>query len=147
MRNDGKRDIITLPHPVSKKHPQMSRLNRAAQFAPFAALTGFDDQVAESARLTYRRAELDPDRISELNDRLYFIMNFGEDAPVSITYFRPDPKKEGGAYITKTGVIKLFDVIKRELIMKDKTAIPIDQLFGIDSPVLKNGFLPKDTDT
>ena len=135
MRNERKSDLIALPHPVSKKHPQMSRLDRAAQFAPFAALTGFDDQVEESARLTDRRAELDPDRIKELNDSLYFIMNRGINEAASITYFRPDPKKQGGAYITKTGVIKEFDEIKREIIMKDGTAIPVDEIFGVASGI------------
>lgn len=137
---DGRYDIIDLPHPVSKKHPQMSRLDRAAQFAPFAALTGFDDDIGESERLTCRRAELDPGQIMILNDRLSLIMS-GElgDQTVRLTYFVPDGKKAGGAYVTKTGVLKRFDEINREIIMSDKSKIPIDDLYGVESGSPEDG--------
>ena len=92
-------DVINRQHPTSKKHPRMSNMNRAAQFAPFAALTGYEESIEESARLTDRKIELSEYEIEELNTRLYFIKEHIKDRPkVTITYFQPDGRKDGGAY-------------------------------------------------
>ena len=98
--------ILTMPHHVSKTRPQMSRLNRAAQFAPFAALTGHDEAVKETARLTDAKLEIDEYTKEELNRRILYINeNINLSPEVSITYFVPDSKKSGGAYVTESGVV------------------------------------------
>lgn len=126
-------DIINLPHRVSASHPNMSALDRAAQFSPFAALTGYEDAVKETARLTNERVELDEGSKAVLNDRLCMIQNTLEDQPqVSITYFKPDNKKAGGAYITITGGVKKIDEYERSIAMQDATKIPIDEIISID---------------
>ena len=118
-------DILHLPHPVSRKHPRMAVADRAAQFSPFAALTGYDDAVREAARLTDRRLELDEYEQQALNDRLQQILSRLPKQPVvRITYFRPDSCKEGGAYVTVNGVIKRLDTVEREIRLVDGTRIP-----------------------
>ena len=98
-------DIINLPHPVSKKHPRMSLYDRAAQFSPFAALTGHNAAIIETARLTEKKIRQSEDAISILNEKLHIITeNLG--AEVTITYFLPDDRKEGGAYVRHTGAVK-----------------------------------------
>ena len=94
-------DIIDLPHPTSRKHPRMSLHDRAAQFAPFAALTGHEAAIKETARLTDRKAELSDEMIAELNDQINIIRdNIGTDQIIAVTYFVPDEKKSGGEYMT-----------------------------------------------
>ncbi|MBO5649011.1 MAG: hypothetical protein J6S76_03760, partial [Clostridia bacterium] len=100
-------DIIDLPHHVSYRHPRMSRIDRAAQFAPFAALTGYEAAVRETARLTEGQKELDETALAVLNEKLRLLADFLEDrAQVSITYFRPDERKKGGAYLSAEGAVK-----------------------------------------
>lgn len=95
-------DIINLPHYTSSKRPRMAMIDRAAQFSPFAALTGYDAAVKETARLTEDRVELDEYQKSALNDRLQIVQERLSDTPViSITYFVPDERKSGGAYCTE----------------------------------------------
>ncbi|HBQ29403.1 MAG TPA: hypothetical protein DD719_08525 [Desulfotomaculum sp.] len=126
-------DIINLPHHTSTSRPRMSAHDRAAQFSPFAALTGYDAAINETARLTDKRAELDEYSKADLNERLYIIQGQMDEQPeVSITYFQPDKKKSGGAYITATGCVKKIDEYERTLVMKDETKIPIDDIFEID---------------
>ena len=126
-------DILHLPHPVSRKHPRMAVADRAAQFSPFAALTGYDDAVREAARLTDRRLELDEYEQQALNDRLQQILSRLPKQPVvRITYFRPDSCKEGGAYVTVNGVIKRLDTVEREIRLVDGT--PIEDIWDIDEP-------------
>jgi len=130
-------DIINLPHRVSASHPNMSALDRAAQFSPFAALTGYEDAVKETARLTNKRVELDESSKAILNDRLCMIQDTLEDQPqVSITYFKPDNKKDGGAYITTTGGVKKIDEYARSMVMQDATKIPIDEIISIDGEII-----------
>ena len=125
-------DIINLPHRVSASHPNMSALDRAAQFSPFAALTGYEDAVKETARLTNKRVELDESSKAILNDRLCMIQDTLEDQPqVSITYFKPDNKKDGGAYITTTGGVKKIDEYENIVLLQDGTKIPIDDIAEI----------------
>ena len=126
-------DIIGLPHHRSEKHPHMSLHDRAAQFAPFAALTGHNDAIRETARLTDRRIELDEGTKEFLSAKLSLIENnLDENPPVSITYFVQDARKEGGAYISAAGAVKKIDEYERTVTMRDKTVIPIDDIIEID---------------
>ena len=122
-------DIIRLPHHVSKNHPQMPMLDRAAQFAPFAALTGYEAAVGETARLTSEKRELDPQEAEELNRRLAaLITRLPERPEVTIEYFVPDDRKAGGAYVTVTGRVRHISVPERTLVMEDGTVIPLDDV-------------------
>lgn len=132
-------DIINLPHHVSKKHPQMSLLNRAAQFSPFAALTGHRAVIQETARLTDSFVELDEDRKEQLNEQLQLIKENLELKPeIEVTYFEPDTKKEGGAYITICGRIKKIDEYNHRIIFTDGTTLLIEHIFSIDGELLRN---------
>ena len=132
-------DIINLPHHVSSSRPHMSSFDRAAQFSPFAALTGYDDVVKETARLTEKRVELDESRKAALNDRLCIIHDTLVEQPtVIITYFQPDQKKSGGAYVTATGSVKKIDEYVRTVFMHDTTKIPIDEIISINGEMFKS---------
>jgi hypothetical protein len=126
-------DIINLPHHVSAKHTHMSLIDRAAQFSPFAALTGHNEAIKETARLTDSRIELDEDEKVLLNERLHVISdNLHNQPTVSITYFKPDDKKSGGAYLTACGVVKKIDEYERHIKMVNGTIIPFDDIIKID---------------
>lgn len=132
-------DIINLPHHVSTRHPQMSLMNRAAQFSPFAALTGHDAAIQETARLTDSFAELDDDRKEQLDERLQLIRETLSQHPeIQITYFQPDLKKNGGAYVTIRGKVKKIDEQCRQVLFTDGTAIPMDNLFSIEGELFRN---------
>lgn len=125
-------DIINLPHHVSERHPQMSMYNRAAQFAPFAALTGHDSAITEAARLTDAKQELSESDTEVLNRKLAFILQHIKDyIPVEIVYFEPDGKKAGGSYRTKDGFIKDSDPLTGTLEMDDGSLIPIRHIKDI----------------
>lgn len=129
-------DIIDLPHHQSDTRPRMSRINRAAQFAPFAALTGYEAAILETGRLTDTRTELDESRKAVLSEKLRLLMLHLHDKPeVTITYFEPDQKKSGGAYLSATGYIRKVDEYSRTVLLEGGASIPIDQIFGIDSPL------------
>ena len=133
-------DIINLPHPTSAKHPRMSLYDRAAQFSPFAALTGHDDAVKETARLTDKKIEIDEDTKARLNEKLQIIQdNIGTDVIVTFTYFVPDERKSGGKYISCSGIVKRIDEYEHTVILTDKTSIPIEQISGIESELF-SGF-------
>ena len=122
-------DILALPHHVSQTHPRMSAENRAAQFAPFAALTGYGAAVKETARLTDKRLELDNDQKLLLSDKVQFIQENIKACPeVAITFFQPDEKKDGGAYVTVSGLVKKVDGYERKIVLVDGTRIPIDEV-------------------
>ena len=125
-------DILHMPHHVSTKHPRMDAIDRAAQFSPFAALTGYDAAIEETARLTEEKVELDEDRLEFLNNKLSELME-GDLAKkkVSITYFVPDEKKKGGKYVTVSGNIKKLDKNSRQLILDDDTIIPVGEVTDI----------------
>ncbi len=126
-------DIINLPHHISKKHPQMTLEARAAQFAPFAALTGYDDEVKETERLTNRRIELDDEAKSILDNKIQIILEQISQRPtVSITYFLPDTKKAGGEYVTITGTIKKIDGYNQVIVLENRIEIPINEIIDID---------------
>ena len=129
-------DIINLPHHVSKKHPQMSLHDRAAQFSPFAALTGHKAAINETARLTDEKQILSEDVIANLNEQLNLIKeNIGTNQTVTITYFVPDDKKSGGAYISNTGVVKKINEYNHTVVLTDKTVIPIEQISEMQSDI------------
>ena len=126
-------EILSKEHPTSKKHPRMSRMNRAAQFAPFAALTGYEESIEETARLTDRRIELSEYEIEELNAKLNFIQNhIKERLEVAITYFQPDERKEGGAYITVTGKVRRIDEVNRVLVFENESIVWIETITGLE---------------
>lgn len=129
-------DIINLPHHISKKHPQMPMENRAAQFAPFAALTGHEAAVKETARLTNRRIELDENMKVMLDEKLQRIMEQLDNEPeIAVTYFVPDEKKTGGEYVTAAGICKKIDTLNHVLIMKDGTQIRMREIIDIGGDI------------
>ena len=131
MRNEYD-DIISLPHHVSKRHPQMSMLNRAAQFAPFAALTGFDASINESRRLTDDWIEQGADENDLLNRKMEQIVSMLPEHPlVTIDYFVPDEYKSGGAYQTVTGNVKRIDEYERLIELTNGMKIPIQNITEI----------------
>ena len=126
-------DMLNLPHPTSRRHPQMSLSDRAAQFAPFAALSGHSAALVETARLTERRIELDEDVKAALDLKQQMLMDRIDEHPdVSVTWFQPDGKKDGGRYVTTTGRLKRIDEVERVLVMEDKTTVPLDDVISID---------------
>ena len=126
-------DIIKLPRFFSKKYPQMSMHDRAAQFSPFAALTGYDDLVKETARITDQKVELDEYILDNLNERLCILKkNLSERVEVKITYFQEDLKKSGGRYLEKQGVIKKIDEFKGCVIFEDGVIIPVNDICEIE---------------
>lgn len=125
-------DIINLPHHVSERHPQMSMYNRAAQFAPFAALTGHDSTITEAARLTEAEEELSESDAEVLNRKLAYLQSLDEKPTISVTYFVPDDKKEGGSYHTATGIVKSVEPDKGVLQFEDGTGIPVIRIKDID---------------
>lgn len=125
-------DIIHLPHHVSRNHPQMPHRDRAAQFAPFAALTGYEAALGETARLSVERRELDAQEAEELNRRLTELAARLPDRPeVTIEYFVPDDRKAGGAYVTVTGRMRHISVAKMTLVMEDGTEIPMEDVDSV----------------
>lgn len=126
-------DIIHLPRPVSQRHAPMTVQDRAAQFAPFAALTGYEEVIEESGRLTDSRIDLDEGEISLLNEALNRIKErLPEQPPVRLTCFRPDGRKAGGAYCTVTGRVKKLDEYEKNLLLADGREIPLEQIFEIE---------------
>lgn len=127
-------DIIHLPRHVSKTRRPMSRSNRAAQFSPFAALTGYDAAIRETGRLTAERIELGEDAKEVLNRKHgYLSQRIAETPLITVTYFAPDEKKTGGVYVTVTERLKKTDTIESVLILEDGTEIPFDDVLDIES--------------
>ncbi len=132
-------DIIHLPHPVSKRHPRMSMAERAAQFSPFAALSGHDAAIAEAGRLTTERPMVDESMKWEISARLQAAAVQAQQW-LHITYFVPDSRKSGGAIIQVRGVLKKIDPYGRRIILQDGTEISIDdvvQVLEINEPELE----------
>lgn len=116
-----------------KHHQPMSMWSRAAQFSPFAALTGYDDEIDEAARLTDRREEMKEDELNGLNQAFQKLLERASDRPlVSVTYFQPDERKDGGEYVSYTGRFRFFDETERILHFTDRTEIPVDDVFHIE---------------
>lgn len=138
MRDDNPyADIIDLPRPVSRTHPRMPLLNRAAQFAPFAALTGYGDVIEETARLTDRRIELSESEQAELNDRLSALAR-RLPAEATLTWFVPDGRKDGGRYESKTLTVRRIQPGEGRLVLADGGSIGFDCLLDVEFPE-KNG--------
>ena len=126
-------DIINLPHHVSTKHPHMALIDRAAQFSPFAALTGHDAAIKETARLTDERMELDENRKELLDARLQLLReHLGERPTVTFTFFEPDEKKSGGAYVTVTGIVKKIEEYENRITLEEGAAISIDEICAVE---------------
>lgn len=125
-------DILHLPHPTSKRHPRMPIVDRAAQFSPFAALTGHKAAIEETARVTDRRIELDEDAKEQLDQTLQLLLERIDEQPeITVTWFSPDKKKAGGQYHTATGKLKRIDTQESRLILTDGTQIPLEDLLRI----------------
>lgn len=138
MNNDQYNDIIDLPHHVSATRPRMSMIDRAAQFSPFAALTGYDAAIKETGRLTDRRIELTEDSRVALDRKQQLLMDNLADRPkVSVTYFVPDERKSGGAYVTVTGQVKKVDEFERLLILTEGTKIPLDEIQDLSGDLFR----------
>jgi hypothetical protein len=137
---NGKYDkIMGLPHHVSKTRPQMPMSDRAAQFAPFAALTGYDAAIKETGRLTDERIELDVEALSALDMKYQLLMEALDEAPeVTITYFQPDERKAGGKYVSAVGAVKKIDDFERRITMRDGTRIPTDDVLSIDGELFSS---------
>lgn len=130
-------DIINLPHPTSQNHPRMSLHDRAAQFSPFAALTGYHAAIKETGRLTDQRIELDESEIARVDAELQRLQELLPDRPtVSITYFVPDEKKAGGSYRTVSGEVKRIDVVAGVIQMTDRREIPIENVFSVETNLI-----------
>ena len=132
-------DIIGLPHHVSATRPRMSMIDRAAQFSPFQALTGYGAAIQETGRLTDRKIELSEDERIVLDMKQQILLdNIRERPDVSITYFIPDERKDGGSYVTVTGNVKKIDDYQRLLILTDRAQIPLDEIIDIESELFNN---------
>lgn len=132
-------DIISLPHHESTTHPKMPALDRAAQFLPFAALSGHNTSIRETARLTESRAELDEIRKEELDLHLQLLREqLSQNPQVVITYFIPDAKKDGGVYYTITGTIQKIEENRHQVIMENGTVIPMNDIYEIKSTIFDN---------
>lgn len=130
--NEKYKDMLHLPHPVSSTHPRMSLQDRAAQFSPFAALTGYDDALKETARLTEHFIELDEDSKQEIDRQIGYLQQHMKDMlPVRITYFVPDARKDGGAYQTLEGCVHKIDETARSLLVRE-TEILVERIRRID---------------
>ncbi len=129
-------DIIRLPHHVSQNHPQMPLRDRATQFAPFAALTGYDDSIAEAGRLTTERRELSEQEQAELNRRFNFLLEQLKSKPVvDIVHFVPDERKSGGGYQSVTGSIKTISLPERMITLNSGQVIHFDDILDITGTV------------
>lgn len=125
-------DIINLPHHISVKHPRLSKEQRAAQFAPFAALTGYGDAIKETARITEDRIELDEEEKKKIDNKILELKNKITEKPkVTITFFVPDTKKSGGEYVTIIGNLRRIDEYNKLLILEDKKKISIKDIIEI----------------
>lgn len=131
-------DIINLPHHVSKTRKSMPMINRAAQFAPFAALTGHDEAVAETARQTTPKQILSSDEQEILSKRLaYAIDHIGERPNLTYTYFIPDTLKDGGRYVTITGVIRKYDALEKTVVLETNEILLIDNILSISGEMIE----------
>ena len=131
-------DMIGLGHHISKTHPPMARIKRAAQFAAFDALTGFGEAILEAGRETEEKLELSEDMIDMINARLAVIEQHIKEQPsIAVTYFLPDTKKAGGRYVTVSGNVRKLDSVKRVMVFADETRIPIGDIRYIESDLFR----------
>ena len=134
-------DILYMDRPPSR-HPQMPNLERAAQFSPFAALTGYDDAVRESARLTEEQIDLGDWERQALDEKIQWLtLHVGEAVELSVTYFQPDEKKAGGKYVTKKGKMKKLKTFEREIWLEGEAPIPFSQILDLEGDIFQNAEL------
>lgn len=134
-------DIINMPRHISKTRPQMSLYNRSAQFAPFAALTGYEERVKETARLTDTKIEIDDGLRNILNMKLNIISEHLKEKPeITITYFIKDNKKSGGKYSTLKSIIRRIDLVNQEIILYDRSVIKLDDIINISGNLIEGLF-------
>ena len=132
-------DIIDMPRHLSKSHPQMPVADRAAQFSPFAALTGHDAALRETARITDKKLELDDGEISIINEKLRFLKDTGyPDAPVTIEYFVKDSKKSGGKYLACLKAVKRIDEAEGRVVLRSGETIPVEDICAIDGDIFSD---------
>ena len=132
-------DIVNLPRPISKKHPQPPLSERAARFAPFAAITGYEEMVLEEARVTEERIELDECALALLNEKLNILQNNLSQSPeITVTYFAPDKKKAGGAYVNISGTVRQIDVYSKLLILENDKKIRIEDIYKLDGDIFRS---------
>lgn len=131
-------DIINLPHYTSKKHPRMSLEARSAQFAPFSALSGYEEAIKETARLTDKRIEIDDSKKEIINLKLNYIqLKLKEKNEIAIKYFEKDTKKAGGRYIEKRGIVKKINLVEQYIVLTDNTKIDINEIIELTSELFK----------
>lgn len=130
------KDIINLPHHVSSTRPQMSMMDRAAQFSPFAALTGYDAAIKETGRLTEDKIEMDEESFNMLNLKFQILRDRIDEGPeVTFVYFKPDDLKAGGAYLRQTGIIKKIQEFERQIVLVNGGVIPMDEVQDIEGEI------------
>ena len=135
-------DILHLPYPWPSKFPRMSAVDRAAQFSPFAALTGYEETIQETGRLTASPLELHEDARIDLDRKQQMLLEMRNSHPeISVCYFQPDERKAGGAYVCVTGILRSIDPIGRILQMENGTQIPLDAITELDSPLFSSAYL------
>ena len=134
-------DILHLPHHTSRTRTPMPMSDRAAQFSPFSALTGYDDAVTETARLTDEKTELNEEVLTMLN-RKYQILaeHLGEEPEITITYFKPDERKSGGSYAVVEGVVRRLDPVEHTIVMKDGITIPMEDAVDLDGTIFREAY-------
>ena len=131
-------DMIGLGHHISKTHPPMARIKRAAQFASFDALTGFGAAIQEAGRETEEKLELSEDMIDMIDARFAVVQQHIKEQPnIAVTYFLPDDKKSGGRYVTVSGNVRMLDGIEHAIIMADRTKIPIEDVRYIEGDLFR----------
>lgn len=129
---DDYSDILQHSHHISRRHPPLSRMSRAAQFSPFAALTGYEETVEEAARLTDVRRDMDEQQLQALDLAFQRLREIGGERPlIAVTCFRPDKRKAGGAYVTLTGHFRFLDMGEGMLRLTDGRAVPLTDIFGL----------------
>ena len=134
-------DMINMPCPTSPRHQRMPRADRAAQFAPFAALTGYDAAIDETGRLTDTKIDISEDMREKLDLKQNFLADIIDEQPeISVTYFIPDKKKSGGAYVTANGRLKQIDEYEQLIILTDEKKIPIQEVYSIESDLFRGMF-------
>ena len=139
MNDHSYDDILRLPRPVSPTHRPMTPLERAAQFSPFAALTGYDAAIAEANRITQTRHEPGDWELAELNEKLRLLLAAGDHPVITVTYFQPDSRKQGGAYVSVTDRLKKIRLPERELLLRGGAVISLDAVSGLSGSIFSQG--------
>lgn len=139
MNNPCYDDILHLPRHVSPTRRHMPPLERAAQFSPFAALTGYDAAIAETARTTDAKVELGEWELKELDEKLRRLLAAKDHPPITVTFFQPDPRKQGGAYVTLTEKLKKIRLSERELVLEGGAVIPLDAISALSGSIFTQG--------